>query len=203
MITLYHAANTRSLRVLWMLNELGLDYDLKKMEFTPEVLKDPAYLKINPFGRMPAMVDGEMALFESGAILQYLLATYGEGRFAPDTSSAQYGVYLQWFHFAEATLMPPLSAIAQHSFIRPEADRIPAVAADGFAKATEMLTIVEDTLSDKPYLLGNEFTAADIMLGYCLMLAELFGILNEKLPNLAAYWARLKTRDACAKALAA
>ena len=110
MITLYHAANTRSLRVLWLLNELGLEFELKTLPFTPDALKDPAYLKLNPFARVPALVDGDTGLFESGAILEYLLATYGNGRLMPDTDSAQYGVYLQWFHFAEATLMPPLSA---------------------------------------------------------------------------------------------
>ena len=201
MITLYHAANTRSLRVLWLLNELGLEFELKTLPFTPDALNDPAYLKLNPFARVPALVDGHTGLFESGAILEYLLATYGDGRLMPDTDSAQYGVYLQWFHFAEATLMPPLSAIAQHTVIRPEDERIPAVAEDGAKKVAEMLAVIEDTLSDKPYLLGDKFTAADIMMGYSLHLANLFGILPN-FPNLTAYWTRLQDRDACKAALA-
>jgi len=203
MITLYHSANTRSLRVLWLLNELGLDYALKTMPFTPEALQDPAYLKLSPFGRVPALLDGETALFESGAILQYLLATYGHGRFMPDTASAQYGFYLQWFHFAEATLMPPLSAVAQHRFLRPPETRMPMVAEDGAAKAAKILAVVEDALSDKPYILGDAFTAADIMLWYCVMLADMFGLLDDTLPRLRTYFTRLKARAACRQALAA
>lgn len=203
MITLYHAPLTRSLRVLWLLEELGLDYELRKMPFTPEALNDPDYRRHNPFGRVPAMIEGNMSLFESGAIVEYLLARHGEGRLVPPADSPLFGIYLQWFHFAEATLMPPLSAIAQHTVIRPEEERIQAVAAEGARSAGDMLAILDDALSDKTYILGDTFTAADIMLGYCLVLCEMFGLLGERTPHVSAYLARLKDRPALAAAMAA
>lgn len=203
MITLYHAPLTRSLRVLWLLEELGLDYELKKMPFTPEALNDPDYRRHNPFGRVPALIDGNMSLFESGAIVEYLLARYGTSGLVPDTDSAMFGHYLQWFHFAEATLMPPLSAIAQHTVIRPEEQRIQAVAADGARMAGDMLAVLDDALSGKSFILGDPFTAADIMLGYCLILCEMFGLLSERTPHVSTYLARLKERPALAAAMAA
>lgn len=202
MLTLYHASNTRSLRVLWLMNELELDYELKKMPFTKDALNDPEYRKLNPFARVPALVDGDVSMFESGAILEYLLSKYGDGRLMPDPASTKYGIYLQWFHFAEGTLMPPLSAIAQHSFLRPEEARIPAVAEEGFGSAKAMLEILDDALDDKPYIMGDDFTAADIMLGYCVFLAGMFGLLEGQLPRVGAYLDRLKDRPALAKALA-
>lgn len=203
MITLYHAPLTRSLRVLWLLEELGLPYELRKMPFTPEALNDPDYRRHNPFGRVPAMIDADMSLFESGAIGEYLLARYGEGQLMPAPDSALYGTYLQWFHFAEATLMPPLSAIAQHTVIRPEEERMQAVAAEGARTAGDMLAVLDDALADRTWILGDDFTAADIMLGYCLILAEMFGLLGERTPNVSAYLGRLKARPALTAALAA
>ena len=127
MITVYHAPRSRSSRVVWLLEELGVEYETSPLQF-PAGLRTDEYLKVNPCGRVPALRENGVTLFESGAICEYLLEKYGAGRLAPALGSPERPVYLQWFHFAEGTLMPPLSAIAQNAFLKPEAERIPAVA---------------------------------------------------------------------------
>jgi glutathione S-transferase len=202
MITLYHSPRTRSVRVLWLLEELGLPYELKAVPFTQDSLKSPEYLKLNPFGKVPALTDGDLTMFESGAIVEYLLERYGQGRLAPPVGSVERGAFLQWVHFAEATLMPPLGAMAQHMIFLPEADRIPAVVVDSQTKVMAMLTAVAAALGDKTYILGTTFSAADIMLGYSLLLTKWFGMLGD-FPTLQAYLARLEERPALKKTLAA
>ena len=202
MITLYHSPRTRSVRVLWLLEELGLPYELKAVPFTEEALKSPDYLKLNPFGKVPALTDGDLTMFESGAIVEYLLERYGQGRLAPPVGTAERGAFLQWVHFAEATLMAPLGAMAQHMIFLPEAERIPAVVADSQAKLKGLLTAVEAALGGKAYILGGTFSAADIMLGYSLLLTKWFGMLAD-FPTLHAYMARLEERPTLQKTLAA
>jgi len=202
MITLYHSPRTRSVRVLWLLEELALPYELKVVPFTDEALKSPEHLTLNPFGKVPALTDGNLTMFESGAIVEYLVERYGQGRLAPPVGTAERGTFLQWVHFAEATLMPPLGALAQHTLFLPEAERIPAVVADCHAKLKGMLTALEAALSGKTFILGSTFSAADIMLGYSLLLTKWFGMLGE-FPALQAYMARLEERPALQKTLAA
>jgi glutathione S-transferase len=127
MIKLYHAQFTRSIRILWLLEELGLPYELVKVAFKP-----PRYSfeQDTPTGKFPSMEDGGVVLFESGAILEYLIEKYGKGRLAPPAGSPDRGLYLQWVHFAEATAFPPIADLAQHTMFLPEAQRIPQVAAD-------------------------------------------------------------------------
>jgi glutathione S-transferase len=188
-------------RVLWLLEELGVPYEVENVEFTLENLKGPSYTKIHPFGRVPALQDGELTMFESGAIVEYLLERYGNGRLTPPVGSPRRGTFLQWLHFAEATALPPLSDIAQHSFFKPESERIPAVVADARNRATTILSVLERELAGKQYLLGDELSAADIMLGYSLLLNKFFGLLDDRYPNLVAYLGRLEARPAFKKAL--
>ncbi len=201
MVTLYHSARTRSVRIYWLLEELGIPYELKTLDFTPENLKSSEYLQLNPLGKVPAIRDGEMSLFESGAILEYLIEKYGQGRLAPPVGSPARGAYLQWVHFAEATATPPLSEMAQHMLFKPEAERIPAVVADARQRAVIVLAALEPVLAGKPFLLGTEFCGADIMLGYTLLLTKWFGLLSGEYPNLVAYLERLERRPALQKAL--
>ncbi len=201
MVTLYHSARTRSVRIYWLLEELGIPFELKTLDFTPENLKSSEYLQLNPLGKVPAIRDGEMSLFESGAILQYLIEKYGQGRLAPPVGSPARGAYLQWVHFAEATATPPLSEMAQHMLFKPEAERIPAVVVDARQRAVNVLAALEPVLAGKPFLLGTEFCGADIMLGYTLLLTKWFGLLSGEYPNLVAYLERLERRPALQKAL--
>lgn len=202
MIKLYHSPRTRSVRIYWLLEELGVPYELVPIAFAPESLKSPEYLKVNPLGKVPAIQDGDLTMFESGAILEYLLEKYGNGRLAPAPGTPARGPFLQWVHFAEATALPPLTDMAQHTMFKPEAERIPAVVVDASARAAAILGVIEQALTGKPYLLGSEFSAADIMLGYSLLLMKWFGLLGDATPNAAAYLARLEQRPALRKALA-
>jgi len=202
MITLYHSPRSRSVRVFWLLEELGLPYELKTVEFTPESLKGPEYLKVHPLGKVPALQDDGVTMFESGAIVEYLLEKYGKGRLAPAPGTTARAPFLQWVHFGEATALPPLADIVQHTFLRPEAERIPAIADDGRARMAGVLDVLDKSLAGKQYLLGDEFTAADVMVGYALYLAKMLGLLSDKHPNLLAYMGRLEKRPAFQKATA-
>ena len=193
---------TRATRPRWLLEELGVPYELEVIDMAAREHKSEAYLRVHPHGQLPALTDGDLTMFESGAIVEYLVERYGQGRLAPPVGTAERGAFLQWVHFAEATLMPPLGAMAQHMIFLPEAERIPAVVADSQAKLKGMLTAVEAALGAKTYILGSTFSAADIMLGYSLLLTKWFGMLGD-FPTLHAYMARLEERPTLQKTLAA
>jgi len=202
MIKLFHSPRTRSVRIYWLLEELGLPYELHTIAFNQESLKSPDYLKVNPLGKVPAIQDDGLTMFESGAILEYLLEKYGKGRLAPPPGTPERGAFLQWVHFGEATALPPLGDLAQHTLFRPESERIAAVVTDARARLTNVLGVLEQALKGRQYLVGDEFTGADIMNGYALVLTKWFGLLSDDYPNLVAYLARLEQRPALQKALA-
>jgi glutathione S-transferase len=197
MIKLYHAPRTRSVRVLWLLEELGIPFELEIQEYRPPVTP---FAQKTPFGKFPSLEDGATVMFESGAIIEYLLERYGDGRLGPLPGGPGRGEFLQWLHFAEATLMPPLIEILRHTVLKPEAERIPAVVADAKTRAAVTLAVVERALQDRAFLLGTEFSAADIMMTYGVQWAEMLGMLGES-PNLRAYLQRLTSRPAFRKAM--
>ena len=108
---LYYARNSRAVRVAWLLEELGLSYEIESFELGSSDMRSDTYRALHPMGRVPTLVDGDITLYESGAILQYLLAKYGAGKFIPDINSAAFAVNLQWFHYAEGMIMPPMNTI--------------------------------------------------------------------------------------------
>ena len=196
MIKVYHAQNTRSVRVVWLLEELGLDYEVKKLQFNPQELQSEKYLAIHPLGKVPSIEDDGLVLNESGAITEYILAKYGKGRLAPKAGTNEYGQYLQWVHFAEATFMPPLGTIAQHAFIRPEEKRIPALIPESQEAARKILAILDKHLKGRTFMMGEDFTAADTMIGYNLLLCKMFALLTDDYPNVVAYFERVSSRPA-------
>ena len=198
MITLYHAPRARSVRVRWLLEELGLPYELATRDY-----RRPPYpfAQDSPLGKFPVLVDGDVVMMESGAIVEYLLETYGAGRLGPRPGERDRARFLQWLHFAEATLTPPVIDILRHTLIKPEAERIAAVVEDGHLRAARTLEVLEQQFGDGPYLLGAEFTAADIMMAYGLQWSREFGLLAAR-PTLAAYLERVLARPAAQKALA-
>jgi len=200
---LYHVSKSRSVRVLWLLEELGLDYQLETMSFDPKSLKGADYLEVNPFGKVPVLVDGGTTMSESVAIVQYLLDRYGDGRLEPDRDSPDYGRFLQWLHFGESTMMGPVADLLSHSVFLAEDQRVPAIANRARKTLAHFGGILDEELAGGEYLVGGEFTAADIIVGYTLFICEMFGVLPEDLPNLAAYLGRLKARPAFQKATAA
>jgi len=199
---LYHCTKTRSTRVLWILEELGLSYQLETLPFDPKALKGADYLEINPFGKVPVLVDGAVTMSESVAIVQYVLDRYADGRLEPDRESPLYGKFLQWLHFGEATMMGPVAELASHTKFLPEEDRNPAIAKRARGTLAHYAGILDDELEGQSYLIDDEFTAADIVVGYTLYVTELFNMWPEGHRNLDAYITRLKERPAFQKACA-
>jgi glutathione S-transferase len=202
LLKVYHAPNTRSIRVLWLLEELGAPYEKQTVEFDPKYLLSPAHLAIHPLGKLPAIDDEGLVLNESGAIVQYILAKHAGSHLEPKLGTPTYGKYLQWLHFAEATFMPPMSQIIQHTFRKPEAERVPSVVVDAQEALKKVLTVLDGNLSGGKFICGEDFTAADIMLGYDLFLCKLIGVQFDNHDNIAGYYDKLATRPAFLKASA-
>jgi glutathione S-transferase len=196
---LYHAPRTRSARIVWLLEELGLPYELEQVAFKPPLPPAKPFAQASPFGKLPALRDGDVEMFESGAILEYVLERYGRGRLAPPPGTPLRGPFLQWVHFAEGTAFPPLGNIAWHTF-KQDLDSIPDAIADYRRWAAAALDVLEQALSGKDYLLGAELSGADIMMGYTVQCAKWFGLLTDTHPNLVAYLARLEARPTFQKA---
>lgn len=199
---LYHCKGSRSTRVLWLLEELGLDYEIEELPFDPKALKSADYLELSPFGKVPVLVDDTVTMFESVAIIQYLLEHYGEGRLRPQHESPHYGEFLQWLHFGESTLMVPVSQIAAHSFLLPEAERRKDVLEEGKRTFHHYAKTLDKKLEGREYLVPTGFTAADIVVGYTLHVAKQCGALPDDCPALKAYYERLAARPAFKKATA-
>jgi len=199
MIKLYHAPRTRSVRVRWLLEELEVPYELVPVTFKPPT---KTFAQDTPFGKLPAIVDGDVTMGESGAIVEYLLERYANGRLAPAIGSPLRGEFLQWVHYAEATAFPPLGIIVWHTLFQRDADQVPGVVAGARERAAAALDVVERALSGKVYLLGTDFSAADVMMGFTLAAARMLGVLDERYPNLSAYLSRLESRPAFHRAAA-
>ncbi len=197
MLKLYHAPMTRSIRIYWLLEELGVPFELAVVPFTPPKLP---FSQPVPYGKFPAIEDGEVTMCESGAILEYILERYGRGKLTPKPGTAERAAFLQWVHFSESVTMP-LGDIVRHTIFKPEAERIPAVVEDARARAAAGFSVVERALDGKPYLLGDEFSAADVMMGVTLLVARRLKVLDERFPLLGSYLARLEARPAFRKAV--
>ena len=199
---LYHAPNTRSVRIVWLFEEMGLPYELERFKLGDAAMRAPEYLKINPMGHVPTLHDGSVTLFESGAIIQYVVAKYGDGILARDPASPDFPRYLQWLHYAEGMIMPPVNIIVVETILLPP-ERRNEVNVDRAVKlVSRMLGAVNAALQGQDYLAGN-FSAADIMTGHaCTVAARLGADLSDK-PNVAAYIERLNARPAMQRAWAA
>ncbi len=141
-------------------------------------------------------------MMESVAIMQYLLNRYGEGRLEPDHDGPHYGEFLQWMHFGEATLMGPISQVLQHALFLPEDQRQPEVAEQGRRTFAAYAGVLNQTLAKQNYLIDDEFTAADIVVGYSLFVADMANMLPARSNQLTAYYDRLKARPAFQSATA-
>ncbi|MGC1522496.1 MAG: glutathione S-transferase [Steroidobacteraceae bacterium] len=213
MIVVHHLNNSRSQRVLWLLEELGVPYEVTRYERDANtMLAPPALLAIHPLGKSPVIVDGGVAVAESGAIVEYLVDRYGGGRLIPPAGTPERLRYTYWLHYAEGSAMPPLllklvfdrvanapapwpiSAIArriagrvQNSFIAPQLQR--------------HLDYMEAELAARPWFAGEEFTAADIQMSFPLEAAALRAGLNASRPQLMGFLERIHARDAYQRAL--
>jgi glutathione S-transferase len=201
LITLYHCSDARSFRPLWTMEELGLDYELKMLPFPPRVLaKD--YLRINPLGTIPTLVDGETRMTESAAMIEYLIARHGPGDIGVAADDPDFGAYLNWLHHGEATLTFPQTIVLRYSRLEPPERRLPQAAEDYGKWFLARLRLADAAVSERPWLLGERFTGADISVGYALLLATSLGLDERFTPAIKAYWARLQTRDGFQRAKA-
>jgi glutathione S-transferase len=197
MIKLYHCKDSRSLRALWTLEEMGLDYELVNMAFPPR-LTQPGYLDINPMGTVPTLVDEmgdeSVTLTESSAICQYLAEKYGPTELALNVSDPQYGEYLNWLYRSDATLTFPQTLVLRYTRLEPVERRQPQVVADYTQWYYSRLRSVEVALEGQSYLLGERFTVADIAVGYAVFLGVSLGLDEKYKPNTRAYLERLMAR---------
>jgi glutathione S-transferase len=192
----------RSFRPLWALEELELSYELKVLPFPPRVFARE-YLALNPLGTIPLMIDGGTRMTESAAIVQYLVTRYGPTPLAVGIDEPDFGAYLNWLHFGEATLTFPQTLVLRYSRLEPEERRSPQVAADYAKWFFGRLRAVEAVVSNSETLCADRFTAADISVGYALLLAERIGLAKDFTPAVAAYWLRLQQRDGFGRAVKA
>ena len=196
---IHHAPNTRSVRIVWLFEELGIPYELEMYKLGDPGMRTPEYLKVHPMGRVPVLEDNGEKLFESGAIVQYVLAKYGDGKLVPTTSDPAFATYLQWLHYAEGMIMPQVNIIVVETILLPE-DRRNKVNEDRAKKLlTRMLNAVEAGLEGNEYLAGD-FSGADIMTGHaCVVSGRLGTDLSDK-PNVASYIKKLESRPGLIKA---
>lgn len=200
MVTLYHCMSARSFRPLWMLEELGLPYKLVMLPFPPRALQR-SYLDINPLGTVPLMMDGSVRMTESAAICQYLCALSAPTQLQVEPGEDGYGAYLNYLHFGEATLTFPQTLVLRYSRFETAHRRQPAVADDYAKWFLARLRTLETLLAQQAYLCAGRFTAADVSVGYALLLSQHLGLAGAFTPAVAAYWARLQKREAYHRAL--
>ena len=198
---LYFAPRSRAVRIAWLLEELGLDYELERFSLGDRTMREPGYLGVHPIGRVPALEDGDVTIFESGAIVEYLLARHGKGRLRPAVDSADFPAYLQWLHYSEGMIMPQVNVIMVETVFLPPERRNETNVKRATKLLNQMLLAVNAHMAGRDYLAGD-FSGADIMTGHAVIGAEGMGIDFADKPNLVPYAERLRARPALQKALA-
>lgn len=197
---LYYSPASRAVRVAWLLEELGLEYEVQKFALGDRAMREPDYLSVHPMGRVPALEDRGVTLFESGAIIQYILANYANGQFIPEVGTPEFAQYLQWFHYAEGMIMPPMNTLVVETILLPAERRTEVNVKRSTKLLGQMLHAVNLNLANKEYLVGDHMTAAEFMTGHAVIMAQRFGIDMTDKPNIPPYVARLKGRDAFQRA---
>ncbi len=199
MLKLHFAPMSRADRNLWLLEELGLPYELNQMAFHPKDLKSEEHRARHPLGRVPVLEDGDITLWESGAITEYILERHENGGLKPAVDAPEYPAYLQWFHYCEGMVMPPVNTIIVHTVLLPEDRRDATALGQARRLLTKCLAPIDAALDGKDYLIGD-FSAADTMLGHAAIMSNRLGCVPDAMKNLKAYAARLEARPAFQKA---
>ncbi|TDN97845.1 MULTISPECIES: glutathione S-transferase family protein [Halomonas] len=202
MIRLHHCVSARSFRPLWLLEELELPYELILHAFPPR-MHDEAFLAVNPLGTVPAFIDGETRMTESAAICQYLAARHPEAGLDVAIDEPGYGDYLNLLHFGEATLTFPQTLVLRYGHFEPPERRLPQVVEDYSRWFLSRLRTLEPRLASGHWLCAERFTAADVSVGYALLLASHLGLDERFKSNVRDYWARLQAREGFQRALQA
>lgn len=201
MIAVYGSFPTRSLRVMWALEELGIDYEMRPVDLRKR-MEDAEFITINPSGFLPAMRDGDVTMVDSIAILEYINARYGNGRLAPQPNEAAFPLYQQFLHLGESGLAAYLNIIVGSKFMAPENEKDNFGARMAERMFFNRLELVSRRLSGAPMMAGNDFTAADISVTYALGMAERLGLAGKFGAEIADYRARMAARPAFRRASA-
>lgn len=211
MLTVHHLNNSRSQRVLWLLEELGAPYQIERYQRDPKtMLAPPALKKVHPLGKSPVVTDGQATLAESGAIMEYLVERYGEGKFSPEPGTPSHLRYRYWLHYAEGSLMPPLlmklvfdEVEKAPLLVRPIAKAISATVHKRFItpNLTQHLDFLEGELATSNWFAGRSFSAADVQMSFPVEAAAARAGLNESRPKLMDWLSRIHARPAYQRAL--
>jgi glutathione S-transferase len=212
-LTVHHLEHSRSQRVLWLLEELGLAYEIRAYKRNPKTgLAPPDLKKVHPLGKSPVVTDGDITVAESGAIVEYLVETYGRGRLVPPAGTPERRRWTYWLHFAEGSAMPPLlmtlvfnriKAAKMPFFAKPIAKGIADNVMKSFVQPNldSQLAFMEGELAKSPWFAGADFSAADIQMSFPLEAAAARGGLDAAYPKLSDFLARIHARPAYVKAL--
>ena len=193
MLKLHFAPNSRAGRIVWLLEELELPYEINKMAFHPKDLKSDEHRARHPLGRVPVLDDGDVSIFESGAIVEYVLERHKNGGLKPSVDDARFPTYLQWFHYCEGMVMPPINTVVVQTILLPEDRRDATVLGQAQRLLTKALGPVNEALDGKDYLIGD-FSGADIMLGHACFMSNRLGCVPDEMTHLKAYVERISAR---------
>lgn len=199
MITVHHLNNSRSQRILWLLEELGVDYEVQRYQRDPETMAAPAELKdAHPLGKSPVVVDGAESLAESGAIIELLLERHGPKGLVPKRGTPAHRDYLYWLHYAEGSLMPQL-------LLKLYLDRVGKPASAVLSRVEEAISLhlhhVEQALAETGHFAGEKLTAADIQMSVPLQIARVQGLVGEQRRAILDFLARMEERPAYRRAI--
>ncbi|MFL9909019.1 glutathione S-transferase [Paraburkholderia sp. RL17-337-BIB-A] len=213
MLTVHHLNNSRSQRVLWLLEELGVPYEIKRYERDPKTMLAPPELRaVHPLGKSPVITDDGQTLAESGAIIEYLVDRYGQGRFAPSAGTQERLRYTYWMHYAEGSAMPPLllklvalriASAPMPFFARPIARKIASTLQSSFIDPQLKLHLgyINKELGASGWFAGNDFTAADVQMSFPLEAATARGGMEGQIPAVVDFLKRIHARPAYQRAL--
>lgn len=193
--TLYHCTRARSMRPLWTLLELGVPHKLVTLPFPPRALQKD-YLKINPLGTIPCLIDGDVVMTESAGICQYLVERHGPTPLAVQPDEPEYGAWLNWLHRSDATFTFPQTLVLRYTRLEPEERRNPQVAGDYRKWFLARMRSVEEALATREYLCAGRFTVADICVGYAVVLAASLDIQEVFTPHIRRWFDLISARPA-------
>ncbi|WGS52115.1 glutathione S-transferase [Paraburkholderia sp. D15] len=213
MLTVHHLNNSRSQRVLWLLEELGVPYEIKRYQRDPKTMLAPPELRaVHPLGKSPVITDEGQTIAESGAIVEYLIGKYGQGRFAPAPGTPEHLRYTYWLHYAEGSAMPPLllklvalriASAPMPFFAKPIARKIAGTLQSSFIDPQLKLHLgyIDKELSATGWFVGDDFTAADVQMSFPLEAATARGGMAGQIPAIDAFLKRIHARPAYQRAL--
>ena len=200
MLTLHFSSNSRAQRILWLLEELKLQYNLNIIQFHPSELKSEEHRRRHPLGRVPVLEDQEVTIYESGAIVEYIIARHSNGELKPKISDPSFPDYLQWFHYCEGMIMPPINTIVVHTLILPEERRNEEVLRQAKNLLNKALVPVNQLLEKNKYLI-DKFSGVDFMLGHSLYMSNKLKCVSDEMINIKRYLNLIGEKETFQKAI--